>query len=91
MSEHMDHPPVDHGSDRYDYIEVEAPPGIAPTGDWYRQLVAWDGCGDCRANIFLRYLDTEHPGDPSDVSSWHITVAHDDACPFLARMEREGR
>lgn len=35
MPDPMDAPPTDHGPDRYDYVEVEAPPGIRPLGGWW--------------------------------------------------------
>lgn len=72
--EPMDRPPRDHGSDRYDYVELQnAPPGVAPWGAWWDKLLA-EACPDCRANIFARWT-----GDPR--APWAITLAHDETCP----------
>ena len=68
-------PPDDYGSDRYDYIEVDAPVGMTVPPE----LVSDPACMDCRANVFLR----------SDGDRWHRKVAHDDGCPTLARIENE--
>lgn len=70
----VDTPPADHGSDRYDYIEVEAPVGVDPPATLTNRLLV--ACLDCRANVFLRWLG----GDPAADSSWNVTVAHDDGC-----------
>lgn len=77
MSDPMDTPPVDFGSDRYDYVElIGAPEGVSPEGEpWFEQLVA-EPCPDCRANVFIRWLADD---------SWQVTLAHDDGCPVLRR------
>lgn len=77
----MDVPPADHGSDRYDYVElIGAPEGVAPHGSWWdRYLTA--ACPDCRANVFATY-DPSLTGPP-----WRIEIAHDDGCPSLAATE----
>jgi hypothetical protein len=75
----MDVPPiVDHGADRYDYVEVQAPLGIEPGGAWWEHLVVTP-CMDCRANVFARWKWTNLP--PSDRRAWHVVIAHDDGCP----------
>lgn len=68
---------TDHGSDRYDLVEVAWPPTMPQpplptwlTGDYMP-------CQDCRANLFLRWTD----------NGWHSTVAHDDTCPTLRAIE----
>lgn len=81
----MTQPPKDHGSDRYDYVEVQAPDGISPSGDWFDWLVSHQQCSDCNPNLFLRY----EGGAPSLGESWHISVAHDDTCPWLALTEQQ--
>ncbi len=86
MSDPLDSPPTDHGSDRYDYVELAGPPDIAPHGLWFERLLM-QVCPDCRANAFLRFLPDgdgveQHP-------HWHLEVAHDDACPWLAKYEAE--
>lgn len=73
----MDQPPTDYGSDRYDYIEIQAPEGVNPPAWLLEQSLA--ACGDCRANVFLRLAN----------NGWHRTVAHDETCPTLARMEKD--
>lgn len=82
----MDTPPVDHGSDRYDYVEVQgAPPGVAPHGAWWDRLLA-SGCPDCRPNIFAKYIppNPNRPGGPdADLMPWSITIAHDATCPGM--------
>lgn len=79
----MDSPPADHGSDRYDYVEITAPPGIRPIGEW------WDGllmvpCLDCRANLFVKFLGADHEANRAfEQDAWHITCAHDENCPTM--------
>lgn len=70
-----DIPSTDHGSDRYDYIEIQAPDDIPPPA-WL--TADYMPCPDCRANVFLRWADEQ----------WHVTIAHDDSCPSLAERER---
>jgi hypothetical protein len=72
----MNKPPVDHGSDRYDYVEVDAPPSVIPSGPWFTELLD-QPCETCRANMFLRYLG----GETAQRESWYVTFAHDDHCP----------
>lgn len=81
----MDRPPADHGSDRYDYVEVEAPLGLEPAGEWWEALVA-QPCPDCRANLFVKWGNTQYHRD--DRRAWHVVVAHDDGCPRLLAEER---
>lgn len=65
----MDRPPQgDHGSDRYDYIEINGPEDV-PLPEWLTD--DWMPCMDCRANAFLKW----------DGSEWRVTIAHDDGCP----------
>lgn len=71
----MDQPPLDHGSDRYGYIEVSGVGADLP--DPPAKLIERARCGDCLSNLFFRW----------DGERWTWTVAHDDSCPFL---EREG-
>lgn len=90
----IDTPPTDHGSDRYDYVELDAPPGVRPIGQWWDDLIAAP-CPDCRANVFARWLGP----DPAQYqlgavhfgqrANWHVTYAHDEQCPQLARLEAD--
>ncbi len=79
MSDPLDTPPVDHGSDRYDYVEVNAPGLLTPSGAWWNAVLA-QPCPDCRANVFIYWtglgLKSQH-----DPQSWRITIAHDETCP----------
>ena len=78
--ESVEQPPTDHGSDRYDYVElIDAPPHVAPHGEWWEALMA-EPCPDCRANIFARWTG-------SQVQPWRVSIAHDDGCPTLAKFE----
>lgn len=94
----MDTPPADFGSDRYDYVEVEAPPGIRPIGQWWDDLIAAP-CPDCRANAFARYVGhTDDCGYGSCDNEtfetpwhWRITIAHDSCCPWMTAHEAQGR
>lgn len=81
----MDTPPSDHGSDRYDYVEVEAPPGIRPIGEWWDMFIE-KPCPDCRANVFATFIATS-ADEAWRPTAWQIDIAHDDGCPFLARVE----
>lgn len=83
-SDPLDRPPVDHGSDRYDYVEITGvPEGVVPRGGWLDALMI-EACPDCRANVFLRYLgEGRHLNDGS---SWDVTIAHDDTCPTGAKL-----
>lgn len=78
----MDRPPVDHGSDRYDYVEmIGAPEGIQPHGEWFDQLLATP-CSDCRANVFITWAPDESP-------PWTVEIAHDATCPHPDIVEEE--
>lgn len=79
-------PPSDHGSDRYDYVEVSSESGRTPSGSWWEALLA-EPCPDCRANIFAIEL-TDGPED--DRNSWLIQIAHDDTCPAYAHLRQGG-
>lgn len=85
MSDPMDRPPADHGSDRYDYIEIESPFELQPEGPWWDAIVA-QPCSDCRANVFVKWGNTNYPR--GDKRAWHVVVAHDDSCPRLLAEER---
>lgn len=84
MSDPMDSPPTDHGSDRYDYVEVSYKGDLPETFElvpWVLRL--WDQpCLDCRANVFMHYNGPEG-GDVDDRHNWLVTIAHDDGCPSL--------
>lgn len=85
----MDTPPADHGSDRFDYVEITYPAGIdePPLPFWLTP--DWAPCQDCRANAFLRWA--EPIGDASsrlNAGHWVLTVAHSDTCPTLAQREK---
>lgn len=75
----MDSPPVDHGSDRFDYVELDAPVGILP-GPIVRELLTHDWCPDCRSNVFARWVGV-NPTQVDNPASWSVTVAHDETCP----------
>jgi hypothetical protein len=82
----MDRPPLDSGSDRYDYVElIDAPLGVEPVGAWFDQLLR-EACKDCRANIFLLWQGAS-PAMRGYPNSWHITIAHDETCPWLEAAE----
>jgi len=55
MTDPLDTPPVDHGSDRFDYVEVQAPDGVRPIGEWWDRLIETP-CPDCRANVFAKFI-----------------------------------
>lgn len=76
MIDPLDTPPVDHGSDRHGYVEVQGPMGSDIWPEPPRHLYV-NACPDCLANVFLRW----------DGAHWHRTVAHDDGCPTLATIE----
>jgi hypothetical protein len=79
----MGTPPADHGSDRYDYVEVQAPPGARPIGQWWDDLIAAP-CPDCRANVFARWLGSDSVQRRfNDRINWDITIAHDETCPAI--------
>lgn len=91
MDDPMDTPPTDHGSDRYDYVELQSPQGMRPIGQWWDDLIAVP-CLDCRANVFAAWVgpDPEEVWDMddpvtamSDRDNWHISIAHDDSCPLV--------
>jgi hypothetical protein len=83
MSDPMDRPPVDYGSDRYDYVElIGAPPGVAPHGQWWERMLAMP-CPDCRANLFAKWAPDRLP------YPWDVTIAHDDGCPRLRAIEEK--
>ncbi len=77
----MDTPPADHGSDRYDYIEIQAPQGIRPPDALMDRLL--EACPDCRPNVFVRL----ESGSLTETRTWQPTIAHDDGCPTFARIE----
>lgn len=76
MTDPMDIPPTDHGSDRYGYVETQgAPAEVQPAEEYVDRLLA-TACLDCNPNLFLRWTgDDEQP--------WHVTVAHDNTCPSV--------
>lgn len=80
MADPLDSPPADHGSDRYDYVEVQGPADIAPAGEWFTQLLK-EACPDCRANVFLRFIDGKYEPLKGPHPHWDVTIAHDDTCP----------
>lgn len=87
MADPMDTPPVDHGSDRYDYIEVDSPSGDLPSGLWWEEAQA-EACPDCRANLFVKWTPLARSTDPADARNWTMTTAHDPSCPWLAKHEQ---
>lgn len=72
-----DEVPKDHGTDRFDYIEIDGPHDVTRP-EWLTP--GYVACQDCRANLFLKWM--------ADENRWHVTVAHDEGCPELARHER---
>lgn len=68
--------PATYGEGWYDRIEIEAPKGMAPPA-WL--TADWMPCMDCRANAVIRWL--------VDEDRWHVTIAHEDTCPELAKHE----
>lgn len=83
----LDAPPAgDHGTDRYDYVEVTGPDGVDPPAWWVDLLLAGGACGDCRVNLFFEWTGPAG-GDPADGANWHATVAHDETCPTWRRMQ----
>lgn len=77
MGDPLDTPPTtDHGSDRYDYIEVAYALGVGePEVEVPAELAAtFDPvCPDCRANLFVRF----------DGAMWTTRIGHDDGCPIM--------
>jgi len=82
----MDRPPADHGSDRYDYVEVQAPPGIRPIAQWWDDLIAAP-CPDCRANVFAMLIAGAPARLDNQGRGWRIAIAHDNTCPTLRNEE----
>lgn len=87
----MDHPPADHGSDRWRYVEVARTPDLPEDLEermlgvgWFEQLLETP-CPDCNANLFFRHLG----GDVTYRRNWHVDIAHDEGCPVLAAYEGE--
>lgn len=70
----------DHRPDLYDLIEIEGPPD-QPLPRWL--TADYVPCQDCRANLFLRWNERG--------AVWEYTIAHDDGCPFLAKIEGRRR
>lgn len=95
MTDPMDTPPKDYGSDRYDYVEViGAPEGQTPAGlQWFDALLRDGVCPDCRANLFVYWRTDEQiaagVAAGASASRWAYRVAHDDGCPTLAKIEAE--
>ena len=88
MTDPMDHPPVDHGSDRYDYVEIiGAPVGIAPDGEWFDKLLD-EACPDCRANVFITWTPVLTSAGRIDItaSPWSVQIAHDEGCPTYRKV-----
>lgn len=85
----LDRPPADHGSDRYDYVElIGAPAGVKPDGIWWDRLIATP-CPDCRANIFATWTP-RHGMSAANAGArqyWEIKIAHDATCPNLQQLE----
>ncbi len=78
----MSRPPADHGSDRYGYVEYSgAPEGVKPPDTLVNKAIV-DACQDCNPNLFFRWVRPH---------VWALTIAHDDSCPTLARIEQERR
>lgn len=87
MTDPMDTPPKDHGSDRHGYVElIGAPPGVEPDA----RLVDSLACPDCLSNIFLTYVATAVGRRTAvEMHVWQPKIAHDDGCPTFARIQRE--
>lgn len=77
MTDPLDHPPADHGSDRYGYVELTYAAGVSLRPRPPEALVDSLRCPDCLSNLFLHW----------DGLRWLSTVAHDEGCPTLARLE----
>lgn len=75
-----DQPLPDYGAGWCDRIEIEGPEGVS-LPKWLTPT--WSPCQDCRANGFLQWR-------AGWVGVWLLTVAHDDGCPTLARMDTLG-
>lgn len=77
----MEEYPADHGSDRYGHVEATwrtAPPGP----EQVREALDYR-CPDCNVNVFIRE-------DEEAAGVYHVKIAHDQTCPWLARREAEG-
>lgn len=98
MTDPMDRLPADYGSDRHGHVETHgAPEGVFPPDRLVDQMLA-TACPDCKPNLILDWVDpevpiTDPPNDWVDVHGqrWHVTVAHDDGCPTLTKIEQEGQ
>lgn len=75
-----ENPPVNHGSDRFDYVEATWRTK-EPSPEQVKEALKIQ-CPDCRVNVFIRE-DDEIDG------SYHVTVAHDETCPWLAKREAD--
>lgn len=92
MDDPLDSPPVDHGSDRYNYVEVQnAPEGVLPPDHLVDHCLAM-ACQDCNPNLFFRWTppgeSTEERWSWLDVHghTWVVEVAHDEGCPTYKRL-----
>lgn len=75
----MDRPPRgDHGTYRYDYIEIA---GNATPPDSLVEWVQGPMCPDCRPNVFLTYMPDGIGNLEPEWPEWDIIVAHDEGCP----------
>lgn len=77
----LNQPPIDHGSDRGNYVEVIAPEGVVPSGPWWDRLIETP-CQDCMANVFATYVN----GPAELPPAWTIEIAHDDVCPYATSL-----
>ena len=85
MSDPLDAPPADHGSDRYGYFEVSHPDSVQLSETF--ELLPWvlaivdRPCADCNANVFMRWIGPDD-GPADERQNWHVTIAHDQTCPM---------
>lgn len=75
MSDPMDHPPLDHGSDRHGYVEISYGKAVIIDPDPPPEMLE-GACLDCLPNLFLRW----------DGMLWTRTVAHDPGCPSFEAL-----
>lgn len=95
MDDPLDSPPADHGSDRYNYVELSnAPEGVLPPDRLVDHLLD-KACQDCNPNLFFRWVpdgeSTEGLWSWLDAHghTWDVTIAHDEGCPTYKRLSNE--
>lgn len=74
-----------HGSDKYDFMEVEAPEGVNPPAPFMARFA--EPCPDCRANVFFRAVSDDGIWLDRAGYQWRVSIAHELDCPRLRATE----